>query len=168
MAVTWYSLGGAAAPGRRKRQSRSWGARLAVIGALLVAAELITRANLTLLPTSEFTPPSQIIDGLYQQVQTRLLWDAVWGTFEGWALATLLATAVAIPVGLALGMSKAAYRTTSVTIDVLRPLPTIALLPLLLLLLHVGTALKVYIVAWAALWPLLLQTIYGVWDVDPV
>ena len=53
-------------------------------------------------------------------------------------------------------------------IEFLRPIPSAALIPLLFLTL--GTTLKseVFLAAFGAFWPLLVQTMYGVRDVDPV
>jgi ABC-type nitrate/sulfonate/bicarbonate transport system permease component len=153
---------------RLRGRSRTVSLQLAAVALVVASAELISRADLAVLPTASFPPPSQIARALYDEAQTGFYWHAIWGTVTGWSLALALAVALAVPTGVVLGMSKWAYRFTHVTIDVLRPLPSIALLPLLLLLIHVSLELKVYIVAFAAFWPMLFQTIYGVRDVDPV
>jgi ABC-type nitrate/sulfonate/bicarbonate transport system permease component len=168
MAVTWDAATSSTARAHARGPGRTLSLRLAAIALVIVAAELITRANFSALPTSSFPPPSQVARELYNQVQTGFFWQVVAGTFEGWGLAVAAATGLAILVGLLLGTSKWAYRFVRVTIDVLRPLPSLALLPLLILLVPVGLALKVYIVAFAAFWPMLFQALYGVWDVDPV
>jgi ABC-type nitrate/sulfonate/bicarbonate transport system permease component len=50
----------------------------------------------------------------------------------------------------------------------MRPVPSVALVPLAVLVFGLGITTKVFLVVFAATWPLLLQTIYGVQDVDPV
>ena len=53
-------------------------------------------------------------------------------------------------------------------IEFLRPIPSVALIPLAVLIYGPGLESKVFLVAFASFWPLLIQTIYGVQDVDPV
>ena len=75
---------------------------------------------------------------------------------------------LAVPIGIFLGASDFAGRAFRVPIEFLRPIPSAALIPLLFLTL--GTTLKseVFLATFGAFWPLLIQTIYGVRDVDPV
>ena len=53
-------------------------------------------------------------------------------------------------------------------IEFLRPIPSAALIPLLFLTLGTNLKSEVFLAAFGAFWPLLVQTIYGVRDVDPV
>ena len=53
-------------------------------------------------------------------------------------------------------------------IEFLRPIPSVALIPLAVLVYGSGLESKVFLAAFAATWPLLMQTLYGVQDVDPV
>ena len=53
-------------------------------------------------------------------------------------------------------------------IEFLRPIPSVALIPLAVLIYGSGLESKVFLAAFAATWPLLMQTLYGVQDVDPV
>jgi ABC-type nitrate/sulfonate/bicarbonate transport system permease component len=65
-----------------------------------------------------------------------------------------------------LGLSDLAGRAFRVPVEFLRPIPSAALIPLLFLTL--GTTLKseVFLATFGAFWPILVQTIYGVRDVD--
>ena len=73
-----------------------------------------------------------------------------------------------VPVGLLVGSSRWAYRALRVPIEFLRPIPSVALIPLAVLIYGTGLESKVFLAAFASFWPLLIQTIYGVQDVDPV
>jgi ABC-type nitrate/sulfonate/bicarbonate transport system permease component len=53
-------------------------------------------------------------------------------------------------------------------IEFLRPVPSVALIPLAILVYCTGLTSKVFLVAFASTWPLLIQTIYGARDLDPV
>jgi ABC-type nitrate/sulfonate/bicarbonate transport system permease component len=94
--------------------------------------------------------------------------DALWQTLRGWALAMAIAAAMAIPLGLLIGASRTGYLVTRVTVDFLRPIPSVALIPLLVLIYGTRPALKVTLAVIGAGWPLLFQAMYGVRDVDPV
>jgi ABC-type nitrate/sulfonate/bicarbonate transport system permease component len=87
---------------------------------------------------------------------------------RGWALGLGIATALAVPIGILLGSSDFAAAAFRVPIEFLRPIPSAALIPLLFLTL--GTTLKseIFLASFGAFWPLLVQTMYGVRDVDPV
>src|SRR5262249_4899409 len=61
-----------------------------------------------------------------------------------------------------------AYRMSSSLIEFMRPLPSVALIPLGILLWGQGFSMKVILVAYATTWPILFNTIYGVHDVDPI
>jgi len=97
-----------------------------------------------------------------------MFWRDIGGTVVGWGFGVLVAVAIAVPLGLAIGSSKIVWRATRVVVEVLRPLPAIAILPLLLLQMGLGLQLKIVVVAIGAFWPLLIQTIYGVHDVEPI
>ena len=105
---------------------------------------------------------------LWSMMHTREFWTAFGQTVRGWALGLGIATALAVPIGIFLGSSDFAGRAFRIPIEFLRPIPSAALIPLLFLTL--GTTLKseVFLAAFGAFWPLLVQTIYGVRDVDPV
>jgi ABC-type nitrate/sulfonate/bicarbonate transport system permease component len=104
----------------------------------------------------------------WRMLHTHEFWAAFGKTVRGWALGLGIATALAVPIGIVLGGSPFAQRAFRIPIEFLRPIPSAALIPLLFLTL--GTTLKseVFLAAFGAFWPLLVQTIYGVRDVDPV
>jgi ABC-type nitrate/sulfonate/bicarbonate transport system permease component len=78
-----------------------------------------------------------------------------------------IACGVAVSAGLALGLSRPLRRATSPIVEFLRAIPPPALLPFGILVLGVGTSMKVFIIAFVCLWPVLLNTIDGVAGVDP-
>jgi ABC-type nitrate/sulfonate/bicarbonate transport system permease component len=78
-----------------------------------------------------------------------------------------IACAVAVGVGLALGLSRPLRRAADPAVQFLRAIPPPALLPFGILVLGVGTSMKVFIIAFVCLWPVLLNTIDGVAGVDP-
>lgn len=81
----------------------------------------------------------------------------------GYAIACL----VGVGVGLALGQSRALRRAGSGVIEFMRAIPPPALLPFGILVLGVGTSMKIFIIAFVCVWPVLLNTVDGITGVDP-
>jgi ABC-type nitrate/sulfonate/bicarbonate transport system permease component len=78
-----------------------------------------------------------------------------------------IAVLVGITVGLLLGMSRRAHRAAAPIVEFLRAIPPPALLPFAILVIGVGDSMKVFIIAFVCLWPILLNTIDGVSAIDP-
>jgi ABC-type nitrate/sulfonate/bicarbonate transport system permease component len=78
-----------------------------------------------------------------------------------------IAVVVGISVGLALGLSPRGRRAAAPIVEFLRAIPPPALLPFAILVIGVGNSMKVFIIAFVCIWPILLNTIDGVTGVDP-
>jgi ABC-type nitrate/sulfonate/bicarbonate transport system permease component len=83
--------------------------------------------------------------------------------FAGYAIAVV----VAIVAGLLLGLSRRARKAADPILEFLRAIPPPALLPFAILVVGVGNGMKVFIIAFVCLWPVLLNTMDGVNGVDP-
>ncbi|MFE3742651.1 ABC transporter permease [Streptomyces sp. NPDC059134] len=89
-------------------------------------------------------------------------------TLEAWAAGLALACAVAVPLGLLLGSVPAVNEAVRVLVELVRPVPSVALIPLVSLLLGSGFATTVALVAFASVWPVLFNTVYGLGETDPL
>ena len=136
------------------------------IAFMIGLGELLTRTET--ISSRHFPPPSEMFAALADEVTTAEFWTAVGNTMQGWALGLAIACAIAIPVGIVIGSSALLYRSVRAVIEFLRPIPSVALIPLAVLIWGSGLESKVFLAAFAATWPLLMQTLYGVQDVDPV
>ena len=136
------------------------------IAFMIGLGELLTRTEM--ISSRHFPPPSEMFAALADEVTTADFWTAVGNTMQGWALGLAIACAIAIPVGIVIGSSSFLYRSVRAVIEFLRPIPSVALIPLAVLIWGSGLESKVFLAAFAATWPLLMQTLYGVQDVDPV
>jgi ABC-type nitrate/sulfonate/bicarbonate transport system permease component len=121
-----------------------------------------------LIPETSIPPASGAIGQLITELGDAVLWKAVANTLQGWAIGLALAIAIGVPAGILIGSSRWAYRALRVPIEFLRPIPSVALIPLAVLVYGTGLQSKVFLATFASLWPMLIQTIYGVQDVDPV
>ena len=128
--------------------------------------ELLTRSGI--LPGHTFPPVSVVAARLLGELPHSGLWADVGLTLEGWGLGLALATLLAVPAGILIGSSRLAYRMLRAPIEFLRPIPSVALIPLAVLMFGTELPNKLFLVTFASLWPLLFQAIYGVQDVDPV
>jgi ABC-type nitrate/sulfonate/bicarbonate transport system permease component len=134
--------------------------------AVLALFEILPRAGI--LPEAHFPPMSQILGALAAGMVAGAFWIAVGNTLQGWALGLGLALVTAVPLGIVIGSTHLLYRAVRVLIEFLRPVPSVALIPLAILIYGTGLESKVFLAAFASFWQLLMQTIYGVQDVDPV
>ena len=144
------------------RAAQPW---LGVLG-VLVLIELVVRSGL--FSSRYFPPMTETGAALVGQLGESAYWTAILHTMQGWAIGLGIAIAIAVPFGLLLGFSEIAYHAFRPVIEFLRPVPSVALIPLAILVYGTGLQSKVFLVAFAATWPLLIQTIYGARDLDPV
>jgi NitT/TauT family transport system permease protein len=92
------------------------------------------------------------------------LWATLYRVVGGFAIAA----AIGIPAGLAMGYWVVVNRMFSLTVDVIRPLPTTALVPIAALVFGIGNGMHIFVVVLATTVPILLATIDGVRGVDPL
>jgi ABC-type nitrate/sulfonate/bicarbonate transport system permease component len=136
------------------------------IAAALALWELISRTEV--ISQKDLPAMSTSFRALWSLVQTGHFWAAFGDTVRGWALGLGVATALAVPIGILLGSSDLAATAFRVPIEFLRPIPSAALIPLLFLTLGTTLRSEIFLAAFGAFWPLLVQTMYGVRDIDPV
>ncbi len=84
--------------------------------------------------------------------------------FSAW----LLSAAIAVPLGLLMGSSRALERIVNPFVELLRPISPLAWIPMAILWFGIGEAGKIFVVLIGSFFPILLNTIAGVKGVDPV
>ncbi|WP_068252126.1 ABC transporter permease [Janibacter corallicola] len=138
---------------------------LGVLGVVGVAAvvELLMR---TVVTKPGLPVPSRIVGSLGELFSDGTFWEAVGFTMAEWMIALLMATVVGVLVGAAMGASTAAKITFTLPVEAFRVLPSIALGPILVLLLGNGMLPLSITVALACVWPILLNTMYAVQGAD--
>jgi ABC-type nitrate/sulfonate/bicarbonate transport system permease component len=154
------------APGRRGPRVGQWAQAWVGVIAILALLELVVRVGI--IPSRYFPPMTTTFATLFKQLGEASFWKAVLQTLEGWALGLGIAAVVAIPLGMLIGSNMYVYRGLRPIIEFLRPIPSVALIPLAILIYGTGMQSKVFLAAFASTWPLLIQAIYGVRDLDPV
>ena len=155
-------------PERRKVPPWLAGLLLPAGGLLVVLAAFEAASRTDLLPHRSFPPVTSIFAELGRVAVTGDYWQALGDTLRGWALAMLLAFTIAVPLGLVIGATRLGYLLARFTVDFLRPIPSVALIPLLVLIYGTRPGLKITLAVFGATFPLLFQAMYAVRDVDPV
>jgi len=167
MTTTTVGTAGTSAPQARRRPQASAG----VLGAagLLTLVLLVETLPRTGIVDERFLPPfSTIVSALVEQVQNPAFWEALLTTLRGWATGLAIAMAAGIVLGIVIGTVPLLRAATSSTIEFLRPIPSVALIPLVVLLYGTDPRSTLLLVVYASFWQVLVQVLYGVQDVDPV
>lgn len=133
---------------------------------LLAALETLSRTGVV---SPAALPPATVI----LATTARILADSTFighvaGTLSAWAIGLAIATALGVPLGVIFGSFDRTHAAASTAIELLRPVPSVALIPLVILLLGRGLDMRVALVAYASVWPILLNTIAGARAVDPL
>jgi sulfonate transport system permease protein len=112
-------------------------------------------------------PPTAALRALGGAALDGSLLQATAFTLGAAALGLAVAAALGIACGLALGLSQRAAHMSFFSIEVLRPIPSVALIPLTMLVFGFGLRMEFSIVAFACFWPLLILTQAAVQQVEP-
>jgi ABC-type nitrate/sulfonate/bicarbonate transport system permease component len=92
--------------------------------------------------------------------------SAAGGTLEAWAVGLAIATVAGVALGSLVGRSRIAEAVTEMLVRMMRPLPSLALIPVAILLAGLGLTMTAGLVAFTAFWPIFINTRYGVGQVD--
>jgi NitT/TauT family transport system permease protein len=140
--------------------------RSAAIVLLLATWEVLPRLHLV---EPAFLPPfSEVLATGWQLILSGELLSHVRASLARSLLGFGLAIVSGVPLGLLMGWYKGFERAVSPLLEALRNTASLALLPVFILLLGIGEASKVSLIVYACSWPILLNTLSGVRNVDPL
>lgn len=152
----------------RRRAFRLRTLLLGLVGlAILVGAlEIIPRVGLV---QERFLPPSsRIASALATELGEPDFWTAVGDTLTAWAIGLGIAVAAGVVIGILIGAIGSLRELTASTIEFLRPIPSVALIPLAVLLYGTEVQSSLLLIVYASFWQVLVQVMGGVSEVDPV
>ncbi|GAB2877686.1 ABC transporter permease [Streptomyces mayteni] len=139
---------------------------LAGVAAFLLLLELVPHTGLV---DDRYLPPfSEMARALGDSAGTAEFWQALGDTLRTWGTGLALAFAAGTAAGMVIGSVPALRDATASTIEFLRPIPAVALIPLAVLLYGTGMEATLILVVYSAFWQVLMQVLAGVGDVDPV
>jgi sulfonate transport system permease protein len=146
---------------RLLRKLRPWWFPVIALGMFEVYARTVAKES------DALAPPSAALAGFASAVSDGSLVSATAFTLGCAALGLLLAAVLGIASGIALGLSPRAARLSFLSIEVFRPIPSVALIPLSMLVFGFGLRMEFSIVAFACFWPMLLLSQAAVQQVEP-
>ena len=126
---------------------------------LLAAWQVL--AEIRVISPVYFPPPSRAIEELWSRLADGRAWPSIQATslrmLFGWFFASLLG----IVLGAAIGSSRLARDVLEPTLDFIRPLPASAIIPVAILFLGLSDQMSIAVIAFGAIWPVLLSSVYG-------
>ncbi|HEV7817034.1 MAG TPA: ABC transporter permease, partial [Janthinobacterium sp.] len=118
-----------------------------------------------LLPATPYDPAAG--GWLAWSVSGELIGDAT-GSLYRVVVGFVIGAGLALPLGLAMGASARVYAWLNPLVQLLRPIPPIAYIPLAILWFGLGNPPAVFLIALGAFFPVLINTIAGVRQVDGI
>ena len=115
-----------------------------------------------LLPVSDIFP--QFFKLIFDGTIFQYLWDTTWRSLIGFLLATVFGILIGIPIGI----KKRNEELLLPTVDALRTIPPVALLPVIILLFGIGDSMKIVFIFIGSIWPVIINTAQAVKSVDPM
>jgi ABC-type nitrate/sulfonate/bicarbonate transport system permease component len=129
---------------------------LALVAGLLEAA-------VRLFQLQDSVPaPSATLRALVEEMSSGTLANEIGTTLESYAEGFALAIVGGVVLGVVIGSSRTLLDASSVVIEFLRPIPAVAFIPLAILFFGLGLPMRRFVIAYAAVWPILINTLYGV------
>jgi NitT/TauT family transport system permease protein len=136
-----------------------------LLGFLLIW-EVAVRAGL--VDQNDLPPPTVVFTRIGELLgDVEFVRDIV-ASVLAWAIAMAVSVVLAIPAGLLLGSVKWLRDATKAIVEFLRPIPSVALIPLVLIVIGGGPDAKIFLAVYAAVWPILFNTIYAMAEIDPL
>lgn len=111
-------------------------------------------------------PLSDVLSGWWHGMRSGTLLHALLSTLEVTAVGYAIAAVGGVLIGVLMGRVRVAYGLLEPVIELIRPIPITALVPLLVLLIGIGDQLKIFAICLAAAFPVILNTFAGIRSVS--
>jgi sulfonate transport system permease protein len=147
------------------RQLRHFLSRYGVLLGFLAFWQ-VASSNSWINPTV-FPPIDVILSALWKGLVSGGLLEDIAISLQRSGVAYVGAVVFSIPLGLFMGQIRPVERALDPILQFFRQTSALALYPVFILMLGLGEASKTFVIFWATLFPLLLNTIGGVKEVDP-
>ncbi len=111
--------------------------------------------------------PTHAAAALVELLQGRDIWIHIWLSLQRVAVGLGLATVIGVPLGVLVAMSKRFSGASMPLFQLLRMISPLSWMPIAVMVLGVGDAPVYFLLAFAAVWPIMLNTAAGVARLDP-
>lgn len=142
-----------------------------LLAGLLIFWELFSRyafPKIEPMASLLFPPPSAGLRDAMALLSQGALFDHAWASIKRVYIGFAVAAALAIPLGILMGLSETLNRQIAPISNLMRPIPPVAWIPITLLWFGVTNAQQYFIIFIGTFFPILLNTIAGVHSLDPV
>lgn len=141
-----------------------WGLASVALAAAVWQIAVITG----ILPAEYFPGIPELVSSWFGLLADQVFWSALGSTFYSTVIGLMLGIVVAVPLGVIIGRNVYLYHAARFVLEFARPIPAVALIPVVVLFFGAGADSKLLLVFLAVVFPLIVQTTYGVRDIDPV
>lgn len=132
---------------------------------LVLAWQLL--AEMRVLSPIFFPAPSRAVSVLFARIVDGSIWTPLAATVLRMVLGWMLACLAGVALGAAIASSGLARDLLEPTLEFLRPLPASALIPVAILFLGLSNTMSIAVIAFGAIWPVLLASVHGFSAVPP-
>ncbi len=146
-----------------------WIVRAAALGlSLLLWHWAATRhVDFVVVTFQNVPPPGEVLASAWALLQSPRLGDHLLASLTRVFSGFLAASVAGVALGLVIGRSRLAEDALLVPLEILRPIPAVAWIPLAILMFPSSEMSMIFITFTGALFPVLLNTIHGVENIDP-
>jgi sulfonate transport system permease protein len=124
-------------------------------------------ANLRLVSPVFLPGPDRAWASLLHGFASGDLWGKLLGTLQHMAYGWFAASIGGIALGAMIGSSKIMRSYVAPSLEFLRPLPVSAIIPVAIAMLGLTESMALFVIAFGAVWPMLLATVHGFAEVEP-
>ncbi|MGI8393243.1 ABC transporter permease [Leucobacter sp. W1038] len=152
----------------KKRRGRPKQLLLGFAGILTLLLIWEGAARVGLVDSRFLPPPTEVIPAFFTILTFGDFWIAMGTTVLTWGIGLAVALVAGTVLGVTVGLSPFLRRATHTTVEFLRPIPSVALIPLAVLLFGAQMQAALLLILYASFWQIFIQVLYGVADVDQV
>jgi len=116
--------------------------------------------------TAVFPLPSSVLAEAADLASVPGFWSSIGWTMLAWAEAVVATVIIGVVAGLLLGLLPGVETAVRPVLEFLRPIPSVILLPLAVLVIQNNQKTEVAVIVFASVWPVLINTVYGLREVD--
>lgn len=148
-----------------RRAVMIWVGSLAVMVLMVVLWQLAAARQL--VNPVFFPAPARTLESLGEQMQSADFWFAFRETLRRMAIGFVTASVLGVALGAIIGLSPRLRPYIEPTLEMIRPLPASAIIPVFVLLIGLNDRMIVAAITFSALWPVLLNTVHGFKTIEP-
>jgi NitT/TauT family transport system permease protein len=111
--------------------------------------------------------PHAVVEAFWAMVCDGELLQAVAQTLTAAGGGLMFGVSIGLPLGIGLGLSPRADSLLEITLEAIRPVPSVALIPIVLMIFGFGYRMEIAVVAFTTMWPVLMMTRAAIRGLEP-